>query len=157
MATIGTVTAAPGIPTIINERCEVTLDQRAFTPEQLEDMLADVKAAADRIAEEEGVEVEWKRIWQIDPIPFDDELVELAAQAVRRGHRRRRGAAAAVRRAARLRRGRPPRARGDGLLVLAPTASATRRVEDTPEDDLRVALQAYGRLYELTAGMISRP
>ena len=35
-----------------------------------------------RIAEEEGVEVEWKRIWQIDPIPFDDTLVDLAAQAV---------------------------------------------------------------------------
>ena len=30
-------------------------------------------------------------------------------------------------------------------------------MEDTPEDDLRVALQAYGRLYELTAGMISAP
>ena len=39
----------------------------------------------------------------------------------------------------------------------APTASATRHVEDTPEDDLRVALKAYGRLYDLTAGMISEP
>ena len=29
--------------------------------------------------------------------------------------------------------------------------------EDTPEDDLRVALRAYGRLYELTAGMMSAP
>ena len=29
--------------------------------------------------------------------------------------------------------------------------------EDTPEDDLRVALQAYGKLYDLTAGMISAP
>ena len=47
VATIGTVTAEPGIPTIINQRCEVTLDQRAFKPEQLRDMLADVKAAAD--------------------------------------------------------------------------------------------------------------
>ena len=55
MATIGTVTAEPGIPTIINQTCEVTLDQRAFKPEQLRDMLADVKAAAARIAEEEGV------------------------------------------------------------------------------------------------------
>src|SRR5919107_5061386 len=55
VATIGTVTAAPGIPTIINQECEVTLDQRAFKPEQLRDMLADVQAAADRIAEEEGV------------------------------------------------------------------------------------------------------
>ena len=82
MATIGTVTAAPGIPTIINERCEVTLDQRAFTPQQLVDMLADVKAAANRIGDEEGVEVEWKQIWQIDPIPFDATLVDLAAQAI---------------------------------------------------------------------------
>ena len=82
MATIGTVTAGPGIPTIINEHCEVTLDQRAFKPEQLRDMLADVKAAADRIADEEGVSVEWKRIWQIDPIPFDERLVDLAAQAI---------------------------------------------------------------------------
>src|SRR4029078_6039784 len=82
VATIGTVTAEPGIPTIINQRCEVTLDQRAFKPEQLRDMLADVKAAATRIAEEDGVEVECKRIWQIDPIPFDSKLVDLAAAAV---------------------------------------------------------------------------
>ncbi len=26
--------------------------------------------------------VEWKRIWQIDPIPFDERLVDLAAQAI---------------------------------------------------------------------------
>ena len=83
VATIGTVTAEPGIPTIINQRCEVTLDQRAFKPEQLRDMLADVKARGrPRSRDEEGVEVEWKRIWQIDPIPFDETLVNLAAQAV---------------------------------------------------------------------------
>ena len=45
-------------------------------------MLADVKRAADEIAADEGVEVEWTRIWQIDPIPFDETLVNLAAQAV---------------------------------------------------------------------------
>src|SRR3954470_1206265 len=82
VATIGTVAAEPGIPTIINQVCEVTLDQRAFEPEQLRDMLADVKAAADEIAAEEGVEVAWTRIWQIDPVPFDATLVDLAATAV---------------------------------------------------------------------------
>src|SRR3954453_1809969 len=71
VATIGTVTAEPGIPTIINQHCEVTLDQRAFEPQQLVDMLADVTEASRRIAEEEGCEVAWKRIWQIDPVPFD--------------------------------------------------------------------------------------
>jgi hydantoinase/carbamoylase family amidase len=156
VATIGTVTATPGIPTIINQECEVTLDQRAFTPEQLKDMLADVKAAADRIAEEEGCEVAWRRIWQIDPVPFDDKLVELAAQAV--------GEITGDDDPPRL----PSGALHDCAEVarLAPAvmvfSSSTDGVshnpsEDTPEDDLRVALQAYGRLYELTAGMISEP
>src|SRR3954449_11791768 len=156
VATIGTVTASPGIPTIINQECEVTLDQRAFTPQQLEDMLADVKAAADRIAEEEGCEVSWRRIWKIDPVPFDDRLVELAAQAV--------GEITGDDEPPRL----PSGALHDCAEVarLAPAvmvfSSSTDGVshnpsEDTPEDDLRVALKAYGRLYELTAGMISAP
>ncbi len=156
VATIGTVTAGPGIPTIINERCEVTLDQRAFKPEQLRDMLADVKAAADRIAEEEGVEVKWERIWQIDPIPFDSKLVELAAQAV--------GEVTGDDDPPRL----PSGALHDAAEVArrAPTvmlfSSSTdgvshNKVEDTPEDDLRAALKTYGRLYDLTAGMISEP
>src|SRR3954468_11804478 len=156
VATIGTVTAAPGIPTIINQECEVTLDQRAFTPEQLRDMLADAKAAAERIAEEEGCEVAWRRIWQIAPVPFDHELVELAARAV--------GEVTGDDDPPRL----PSGALHDAAEVSrrAPTvmvfSSSTDGVshnasEDTPEDDLRVALKAYGRLYELTAGMISAP
>ena len=156
VATIGTVTAEPGIPTIINQRCEVTLDQRAFKPEQLRDMLADVKAAADRIAEEDGVEVEWKRIWQIDPIPFDSKLVDLAAQAVGEitgDEDPPRLPSGALHDAAEVARRYPT------VMVFSSrsTASATTPTEDTNEDDLRVALQAYGRLYDLTAGMISEP
>ena len=132
MATIGTVTAGPGIPTIINEHCEVTLDQRAFKPEQLRDMLADVKAAADEIAAEEGVEVEWKRIWQIDPIPFDERLVDLAAKAIGEitgDDDPPRLPSGALHDAAEVARRAPD---GDGLLELAPTASATRRARTRP-------------------------
>ena len=157
VATIGSVTAEPGIPTIINQRCEVTLDQRAFTPQQLVDMLADVKAAADLIAEEEGVEVEWTRIWQIDPIPFDDRLVDLAAQAVGEltgddggGPRLPSGA---LHDAAEVARRYPT------VMVFSSSIDGVSHspLEDTSEDDLRVALKAFGRLYELTAGMISEP
>ena len=156
VATIGTVTAAPGIPTIINERCEVTLDQRAFTPQQLVDMLADVKAAAARIGEEEGVEVEWKRIWQIDPIPFDDRLVDLAAQAISEVTGEAdppRLPSGALHDAAEVARRAPV------VMVFSSSTDGVSHspVEDTPEDDLRVALKSYGRLYELTAGMISAP
>src|SRR4051794_2615107 len=156
VATIGTATAAPGIPTIINQEGEVTLAQRAFTAEQLRDMLAGAKAAAEKLAAEEGCEVAWRRIWQIDPVPFDDELVELAARAV--------GEVTGDDDPPRL----PSGALHDAAEVSrrAPTvmvfSSSTDGVshnasEDTPEDDLRVALKAYGRLYELTAGMISAP
>jgi hydantoinase/carbamoylase family amidase len=156
VATIGTVTATPGIPTIINQECEVTLDQRAFTPEQLRDMLADAKQASERIAEEEGVEVEWRRIWQIDPVPFDEQLVELAAQAV--------GEVTGEDDAPRLPSGAlhdcaEVARRAPAVMVFSSSTDGVSHnpSEDTPEDDLRVALQAYGRLYELTAGMISAP
>ncbi len=150
VATIGTVTAAPGIPTIINERCEVTLDQRAFTPQQLVDMLADVKAAAKRIGEEEGVEVEWKRIWQIDPIPFDTQARRPRRAGDQRGHGRGRPATAAFRRPARRCRGGTASARRDGVLVLhqwrqplAGRGHAGGRSPRRPEE-LRAALRVDG-------------
>jgi hydantoinase/carbamoylase family amidase len=156
VATIGTVTAEPGIPTIINQRCEVTLDQRAFTPEQLRDMLADVKEAADRIADEEGVVAEWKRIWQIDPIPFDETLVNLAAQAVGEvtgDEDPPRLPSGALHDAAEVARRYPT------VMLFSSSIDGVSHnpTEDTKEEDLRVALQAYGRLYDLTAGMISEP
>jgi N-carbamoyl-L-amino-acid hydrolase len=156
VATIGTVKAAPGIPTIINQECEVTLDQRAFTPEQLRDMLADAKHASERIAQEEGVEVEWRRIWQIDPVPFDERLVELAAQAVAEvtgDDDPPRLPSGALHDCAEVAR------RAPAVMVFSSSTDGVSHspAEDTPEDDLRVALRAYGRLYELTAGMISAP
>jgi hydantoinase/carbamoylase family amidase len=156
VATIGTVTAEPGIPTIINQRCEVTLDQRAFTPEQLRDMLADVKAAADAIAAEEGVGVEWRRIWQIDPVPFDAGLVELAAQAVAEvtGEEAPRLPSGALHDCAEVARVLP------AVMVFSSSADGVSHnpAEDTPERDLVIALQAFGRLYELvSAGMTSAP
>src|SRR5689334_15638694 len=156
VATIGTVTAAPGIPTIINQECEVTLDQRAFEPEQLRDMLADAKAASERVAEEEGCEVSWRRIWQIDPVPFDDKLVELAAQAVGEvtgDDDPPRLPSGALHDCAEVAR------RAPAVMVFSSSTDGVSHnpCEDTPEDDLRVALKAYGRLYELTAGMISEP
>jgi N-carbamoyl-L-amino-acid hydrolase len=156
VATIGTVKAEPGIPTIINQRCEVTLDQRAFTPEQLRDMLADVKTAADEIAREEGCEVEWSRIWQIDPVPFDSDLVELAARAVQEitGEEAPRLPSGALHDCAEVARVLP------AVMVFSSSIGGVSHspVEDTSEEDLLVALRAFGRLYELaSAGITSRP
>src|SRR3954447_2568205 len=156
VATIGTVKAEPGIPTIINQRVEVTLDQRAFHPEQLAQMLSDVKDAAKAIAEEEGCEVEWSRIWQIDPVPFDDTLVELAAQAVAEttGDEAPRLPSGALHDCAEVARLLP------AVMIFSSSIGGVSHspVEDTSEADLEVALRAFGRLYELaSAGITSRP
>jgi hydantoinase/carbamoylase family amidase len=81
-ATVGFVTVSPGIVTAFNGRCELSLDQRALDADVLAEMLAAAEDASRRIAEEEGCEVEWSRIWQIEPIPFASELVALADEAI---------------------------------------------------------------------------
>ena len=81
-ATTGTVKVSPGIVTAFNGTCELSLDQRALDAGVLAEMLAAAKEASERIAGEEGCEVEWERIWQIEPIPFDSRLIDLADDVV---------------------------------------------------------------------------
>ena len=82
-ATVGVVEVVPGIVTAFNGTCEVSLDQRALDADVLEDMLSTAQADSVRIAAEEGCEVAWERIWAIEPIPFDAELIELADESIR--------------------------------------------------------------------------
>src|SRR5207249_2328428 len=49
---------------------------------KLATMLAEAKAAADRFAAEENVEVSWERIWSIEPILFHPELVDMCDAAI---------------------------------------------------------------------------
>jgi len=46
-------------------------------------MLADARAASWTIAAANKVSVEWKRIWSIEPRPFDPKLIALCEQSVR--------------------------------------------------------------------------
>jgi allantoate deiminase len=76
------VRVTPGIVTAFNGTCEVSLDQRALHADVLADMLATARAQSQRIAEEEGCTVAWERVWEIEPIRFDAELLELADAAI---------------------------------------------------------------------------
>jgi allantoate deiminase len=82
-ATAGVVNVSPGIVTAFNGTCEVSLDQRSLDAGVLADMLATAKAQSERIAQEEGCEVAWEQVWEIEPIPFDAELIELADDSIR--------------------------------------------------------------------------
>jgi len=82
VCTIGGVVTKPGIVTSVVETAECLLDQRHLDAAKLASMLAEAKAASKRIAEEENIDVEWQRIWNIEPILFDERLIELAEEAV---------------------------------------------------------------------------
>jgi len=83
VCTVGTVTVEPGIVTAVPGVCEISLDQRALDPGVLARMLADAKAASAKAARDNNVTVEWRTLWRIDPRPFDPQLIELCAEAVR--------------------------------------------------------------------------
>jgi N-carbamoyl-L-amino-acid hydrolase len=83
VATVGRCTVEPGIVTAVPGACEVTLDQRHLDAGVLRDLLEGARRASEDIARSEGVEVRWSRLWGIEPVPFDRELVELAEAAVR--------------------------------------------------------------------------
>jgi N-carbamoyl-L-amino-acid hydrolase len=83
VCTCGGVVCKPGIVTSVVETAEQLLDQRHLDASQLAELLSNAEAASRRFAAEEDVEVAWSRIWNIEPILFDDGLIELADEAIR--------------------------------------------------------------------------
>ena len=83
VCTVGTVKVEPGIVTAVPGVCEISLDQRALDAAVLAKMLAEARAASWRIAAENKVSVEWKRIWKIEPRPFDPQLIRWCEESVR--------------------------------------------------------------------------
>jgi len=82
VCTMGSVKTYPGIVTAVVGRCEATLDQRDLDSKVLAQMYGEAKEASERFAKEEGCTVEWSRLWNIEPVPFHPELLELCAEAV---------------------------------------------------------------------------
>ena len=82
VATMGSVRTYPGIPTAVVGRCETTLDLRDLDATVLASMLQETRSASERFAAEENCSVQWSRIWSIEPVPFDPQLIELCEQAI---------------------------------------------------------------------------
>jgi acetylornithine deacetylase/succinyl-diaminopimelate desuccinylase-like protein len=83
VCTIGSCTTKPGIVTSVVEECRITLDQRHLDA-ALARMLADAQSdAADRFAQEGNVRVSWERLWQIEPVLFDPDLIGFCDDAIR--------------------------------------------------------------------------
>jgi N-carbamoyl-L-amino-acid hydrolase len=82
VCTSGGVVCRPGIVTSVVETAEQLLDQRHLDASQLAELLSQAQAASERFAVEENVEVAWEKIWSIEPILFDSELVDMCDAAV---------------------------------------------------------------------------
>jgi N-carbamoyl-L-amino-acid hydrolase len=82
VCTSGGVVCRPGIVTSVVETAEQLLDQRHLDAGKLASMLAAAQEASRRFAEKERIDVEWERIWQIEPILFDETLVGFAEEAI---------------------------------------------------------------------------
>ncbi len=83
VCTSGGVVCHPGIVTSVVETAEQLLDQRHLDRATLASMLTHAKALSQRFADEENIDVEWEPIWSIEPILFDDRLIEFADGAIR--------------------------------------------------------------------------
>jgi N-carbamoyl-L-amino-acid hydrolase len=83
VCTSGGVVTRPGIVTSVVETAEQLLDQRHLDASSLARLLQLAKNDAEQFAAEENIEVEWERIWSIEPILFHETLIGFADEAVR--------------------------------------------------------------------------
>ena len=83
VCTSGGVVCRPGIVTSVVETAEQLLDQRHLDAGKLASMLSRAQELSREFAEEERIEVDWERIWSIEPILFDETLIGFVDEAIR--------------------------------------------------------------------------
>jgi N-carbamoyl-L-amino-acid hydrolase len=153
VCTMGGVVTKPGIVTSVVETAECLLDQRQLDAAKLAAMLREAKQASERFAREEQLEVEWERIWQIEPILFDEQLIEFADASVREvsgaSHRLPSGP---LHDAAEVARAGVPTVM---LFVQSLRGLSHTKLEDTKEEHLELAVQALDRLTEKVLSFVA--
>src|SRR5438094_1466628 len=154
VCTMGGVVTRPGIVTSVVETAECLLDQRHLDAVQLAEMLSNAEAASRRFAEEESIEVEWERIWNIEPILFDERLIELAdgsiSEVADSSHRLPSGP---LHDAAEVARAGVPTVM---LFVQSLRGLSHTKLEDTKKEHLELAVRALDRLADKTLAMLGR-
>ena len=153
VCTMGGVVTKPGIVTSVVETAECLLDQRHLDAARLASMLASAREASERFAAEEEIAVEWERIWNIEPILFDERLVELADESIREvagpSHRLPSGP---LHDAAEVARAGVPTVM---VFVQSLRGLSHTKLEDTKEEHLELSVQALDRLAAKTIDLVA--
>jgi len=144
VCTIGSCLTRPGIVTSVVEECRVTLDQRHLDGDALTRMLTEAREASERFAQEGNVMVSWERLWQIEPIPFDNDLIALCEESIAETcgttHRLPSGP---LHDAAEVARAGVPTVM---MFVQSLQGISHNKIEDTKEEHLEMAVSAFDRL-----------
>ena len=142
--TSGGVVCKPGIVTSVVETAEQLLDMRHLDAVKLASMWEQVREACERFAREEDITVEFERIWEIQPILFDETLIGFADDAIREvagtSHRLPSGP---LHDAAEVSRAGVPTVM---LFVQSLRGLSHTKLEDTKPEHLELAVQALDRL-----------
>ena len=153
VCTMGGVVTKPGIVTSVVETAECLLDQRNLDAGKLAQMLVAAREAAERAAEQENVDVEWERIWNIEPILFDETLIGFADEAIREvagaSHRLPSGP---LHDAAEVARAGVPTVM---LFVQSLRGLSHTKVEDTKPEHLELSVEALDKLASKTLAWLS--
>jgi N-carbamoyl-L-amino-acid hydrolase len=152
VCTIGSLKTFPGIATAVVGRCEATLDQRDLDAAVLAAMHQEAREASERFAREERCTVEWSRIWNIEPLPFHPDLIQLCEDAVREtagvSHRLPSGP---LHDAAEVARAGIPAVM---MFVQSSGGISHNKIEDTKEEHIEASVLALDRLASKTVRWI---
>jgi N-carbamoyl-L-amino-acid hydrolase len=144
VCTIGSCTIKPGIVTSVVEECRITLDQRHLDAAALQRMLSDAKTASEKFAKEGHVDLEWERIWNIEPILFNNELIGMADKAISEtGAKPHRLPSGPLHDAAEVARAGVPTVM---MFVQSLHGISHNKIEDTKEEHLELAVTAFDKL-----------
>jgi N-carbamoyl-L-amino-acid hydrolase len=145
VATTGELRLEPGIPTAVAGAAGLSCDLRNPDAGALAAMLSSARDAATQSATEQGCELSEELVFRIEPTKFDPELVAAAAEACEAttgtSYRITSGA---LHDAASVSRVMP------AAMVFCPSRGGIShaKVEDTSEDDLETAIEAFGVLVD---------
>jgi hydantoinase/carbamoylase family amidase len=154
VCTIGSCLTKPGIVTSVVEDCRITLDQRHLDAKGLAQMFQEAKDASERFATDGNVTVSWERIWQIEPILFNKDLIILADAAISEtGAKPHRMPSGPLHDAAEVARAGVPTVM---MFVQSLHGISHNKIEDTKEEHLELAVIAFDKLARKAMSWIAR-
>jgi beta-ureidopropionase / N-carbamoyl-L-amino-acid hydrolase len=122
------------------------LDQRHLDAAALARMLREAKEASERFGKEGNVKASWDRLWQIEPVLFNKDLIDMCSDAISetcgKTHQMPSGP---LHDAAEVARAKVPTVM---MFVQSLHGISHNKIEDTKEEDLEMCVRAFDKLAE---------